>query len=359
MKGVTKLALLGVLSAAVLAVVVYCVGVAETARAVVQAGLPAFLSLGAIQAALLVAQATAWASLNRPIGHRIRFRTLLAATTVALAGNILTPSTYLGGEPAKVLYAGRRTHLPYHQLAGTILLAKYLEALSFVFVLATATVAAVAGYADILFSPPHVAVGLAVVLLAAGALAAAAMLWLSLRRGWLPLTRLVALLGRLPGPAGRIGRLRGRCARMERQASEVFNNREHRAVVPAMACLLGTHAVMFIKPLVFFGLGWAVPLGAARLSLLFLASQVLLAVQLTPSGVGTLDGGLLAVVALAGIPLSAPQCAAYLLCMRFWDAAVIGVAAMLAGRFGVNLLADRRGGTKDGPIGTTGAAEAK
>ena len=80
---------------------------------------------------------------------------------------------------------------------------------------------------------------------------------------------------------------------------------------------------MFLRPLVFFYLGWQIRLDPAELGLIFLTSQILLAVQLVPSGAGTLDGGLLAVVAIAGIHISVPQCTAFLLCIRFWDAAVV------------------------------------
>jgi hypothetical protein len=78
-------------------------------------------------------------------------------------------------------------------------------------------------------------------------------------------------------------------------------------------------------------------LNLAELGLIFLATQLLLAVQLMPSGIGTLDGGLMAVVAVAGMAITVPQCAAFLLCIRFWDAAVVTTGAVLAGHAGVGL----------------------
>jgi hypothetical protein len=93
------------------------------------------------------------------------------------------------------------------------------------------------------------------------------------------------------------------------------------------------------------------PTGPAELGLIFWASQVLLAVQLVPSGIGTLDGGLLAVVHMAGIGITIPQCAAFLLCLRFWDAAVVATGAVLAAHAGVGLCRGSRPGaaTPDGP----------
>jgi len=61
------------------------------------------------------------------------------------------------------------------------------------------------------------------------------------------------------------------------------------------------------------------------------ASQGLLAVQLTPSGAGTLDGGLIGTFALMGLdtPANLAYCMAYLLCLRLWDAVIVGAGALL------------------------------
>ena len=336
----TRVALGLVGSVTILALVVYLIGFEATAEAVVQAGFPAFLATGGLLVALLALQAAAWAALNRGIGHRMPFVTLLEATTVGQAGNILTPSTYLGGEPAKVFYAGRRTGLSYQELAGTVLLAKYLEALSFVLFLGVGTITAAVGFRHVLFRAPNLALGIAAIVLVAAALGLCILLWLSLWRNWTPLTALVSLLARIRLGRRFFARLRRRAAKMERQASRVFRE-EANAVVPAFGLYVLTHVAIFLKPLAFFFLGWRIGLGLAELGLLFLTCQVLLALQLTPSGVGTLDGGLLGMLALAGIAITRPQCAAFLLCIRFWDAAVIGVGALLAARVGAGLFRPR------------------
>jgi len=92
---------------------------------------------------------------------------------------------------------------------------------------------------------------------------------------------------------------------------------------------------MYLKPLVFFWLSWGTVLGPAELGLIFLTSQVLLAFQFMPSGVGTLDGGMFGMLAVSGIAITQPQCAAFLLCLRFWDGVVIAAGAVLAARVGV------------------------
>ena len=332
-----KVVLTVALTVGLLAAVVAFVGFEATVQAVGQAGPAAFISTGVLLAAVLVIQAVAWSILSKPIGHRISLRTLLGATAVGMAGNILTPSTYLGGEPVKVIYAGRKTGLSYQELAGTVVLAKYLEALSFVLFLAVGALATAIGLRDVLFHGASAAVGIAAVGAIAAALALFVVLWVSLSRRWAPLTATVTLMARL-GPGRRMFiRLRRRSRKMEHQVSRVFCE-EHGAIWPAFALYVLTHLAMFVKPLAFFGLGWGAGLGLAELGLIFLTCQVLLAFQLTPSGVGTLDGGLLGVLALAGLAITQPQCAAYLLCIRFWDAALLGVGALLGARAGADMV---------------------
>lgn len=328
-------------SVLLLAVMAYFVGFGDTIEAVGQVGLPALLALGGVKVVLLVCQAAAWTVLNRAVGHRAAFSTLLGATTVGMAGNMLTPSTYLGGEPVKVLYAGRRTGLPYEQLAGTVLLMKYVEALSFVVFVVVGTVVAVAGMGEVLFGGASIALGAAVLVVAGGAAVLLVVLWVSLARGWLPLTVMAGLLARAGIFRRFFSRLRVRARRVEQQASRVFRQ-ERRMVAPAFCLFLLTHAAMYAKPLLFFWLGWGTVLSPGELALIFLTCQVLLAFQLTPGGVGTMDGGLFGMLALTGIAITHPQCAAFLLCMRFWDGAIIASGALLATRVGIGLFAERK-----------------
>ena len=341
-----KMTLSLIAAAALLAVVVYLVGAQQTAEAAWQAGPLAFLAVGVILFVLMAFQAAAWRALERQRGTPIRYRTLLAATIVAMAGNILTPASHLGGEPAKIVYAGRRTGLAYTKLAGSVLLCKYIEAMSFVIFLGFGTALALVGFRDRLFSPPNVALGVTIAVLAAAALVMGGVLWVSLQRRWTPLTALVDLVARLRVRRAFFERLHGRALRMEIQASQMFRE-EGGALLPAFLWYLATHIAMFLRPLAFFYLGWQIRLDPAELGLIFLTSQILLAVQLVPSGAGTLDGGLLAVVAIAGISITVPQCTAFLLCIRFWDAAVVLTGAFLATRMGMGLL--RQNGKPEAP----------
>ncbi len=336
-----KLALLFVVTLAILTGVIYFVGFGKTWQAVEQAGPPAFIVSGLLSLVLLMLQAGAWAALNPPVDHRVPFPTLLKGATVGLAVNIVTPSSYLGGEPAKVLYVGRKTGLPYQELAGTVVLAKYLEALSFILFFSFCTVVAAVYYRGVLFRPPNLPAGITLLALATLLLGLFVVLWLALSRRWTPLTRLVGALGRMRFGSRFFGKLRQRTYEMEQQVSRVFCEERH-AAFRCFALFVLTHIVIFVKPGVFFFVGTKesrILLGLGQLSLIFVACQALLAFQLTPSGAGTLDAGMLGTFALIG--LAEPQCMAYLLCIRFWDIMVVSAGALLTARAGARFLAAR------------------
>jgi len=334
MRKVTKLTISLIASVVLLAVIVHFVGFGETLVAVQEVGMPAVLGLGGLMAAFLLLQAAAWMVLNRAVDQRVRFSTLLGATTVGLAGNILTPSTHLGGEPGKVLYAGRRTGLSYERFAGTVLLMKYLEALGFLSFVAVGAVVAVVSMPEALFGGAGLVLGVSTLVAGAAAAAGLVVVWVSLTMRWLPLTVLAGLLARARIFPRFFRRLRVRARRVEDQASRVFAE-ERSMVAPALGLFALTQVSLYVKPLVFFYLGWGMLLGPGELGLIFLTWQLLLAFQLTPSGVGTLDGGMFGMLAVSGIAITQPQCVAFLLCTRFWDGVVIAVGTALAARAGV------------------------
>ena len=342
-----KLAIVLILSAVILAAIVGFVGFERTRAAVQQAGVGAFAGVGATVVAVLLLHAAAWMALNRPIQHKVPFPTLLEAVVVGMAGNILTPSTYLGGEPLKVLYVGRATRHPYHEVAGTVLLSKYLEALSFVLFFGVSTLVAAVAYGEQLFGP-YLAAGVTLVLVAAGLLAAFVVLWLSLSRRWRPLARVLTALARAGLFRRFLARLRGRARVMEDQVSRVFCE-EAKTARLVFGLFLLAHAAIFVRPALFFLLGYQVRLGLREMCLLFVASQAVLAFQVTPSGVGPLDGGLILTFALMGLDTAqdAAQCMAYLLCLRLCDALLVGIGLFLATRVGAEILTAKPPPTTD------------
>ncbi|MBN2490698.1 MAG: flippase-like domain-containing protein [Planctomycetes bacterium] len=327
-----------VLSIVILGAVILVVGFEATIEAVARAGLPAFAAVGLLIAIHLGLQASAWKSLNRGIHHRVRFRTLFAAVTAGMAVNILTPSSYLGGEPIKVLYVGRRTGLPYHEVAGTVVLSKYLEILSFLGVYGFATTVATITFRETLFRGPYLSLGVALLALTAALLILCLALWIGLHRAWQPLAGVVRLVWRLWPRSRLLARVHDRARRMEEQAARIYRD-ESVTTAKAFAKLFVSHVAVFLKPAAFLGLGSWSGLGLGELSLIFVASQTLTGLQFTPSGVGLLDGGLIGTFVLLG--RSEPTCMAFLLCIRFWDLVTVAGGAFLGARAGARLLSSR------------------
>ena len=333
----TRKAAIGVATAVVLlGLLVFLVGARSTVQALWQTGWPAFATVGATLFGLMACQAAAWSRLEREAGDRIGYWTLLASTIVAMAGNVVLPSAHLGGEPAKILYAGKRAGVAYTRVAGIVLLCKYLEAMSFVAFLAFAAAATLGGLRGVLLGPRHWPFGVGIIIMTALAIVMCGIMWLALARRWTPLAALVGACGRLGIGRAFFMSLRQRSVRMELGASRVFRE-ERRAVAPAFVWYVFTHAALFVRPGLFFWFGWGTRLNLAELSLLFVAGQLMLMVQFMPSGIGTLDGGTISVVALAGMAVTVPQVTAFLLCVRFWDALVVLLGMALAGRMGIGL----------------------
>jgi len=326
------------ISVGILGGIILAVGLEETWDAVARAGFLAFGAVGLLTCAQLVLQAWAWKSLNRGVNHQVRYRTLLSAVISGMAVNIVTPSAYLGGEPIKVIFVARKTGLPMHEVAGTVLLSKFLEVLSFLLIFGSCVVVTLVEFRDVLFSSAYLSAGIMVILVTVILLALSVTLWLGLYRGWKPLTALVGGLRRYRRGSRFLARLFDRTARMEKQVARVYHEKRETAV-KAFAKLFLSHLTIFAKPAAFFALGSWSGLSFGELSLIFVAGQALAGFQFTPSGVGTLDGGLIGTFALLG--LAEPTCMAFLLSLRFWDAVMVGAGAFLGARAGARLFETR------------------
>ncbi len=358
MRNAIRIGAVILISALILAGIIVAVGFEQTAEAVARAGVVSFAAVGGLLVLSLLVHTIAWAALNRPIGHAVPFLKLLRASVIGRAGNIVTPSTYLGGEPLRVLYVGQAGDLPYHEVAGSVLLGKYLEAISFILFAGITAGIALVRYRASLFGP-NLAVGVLLVVFAIGLLVMGAVLWVSLLRRQKPLTALAGSLSRLPIFPHRMSRFRVRVRSMEEQAARVFCEEPKVAWRVFGMHVLG-HVAIFLKPAVFFYLGGALVLDIGQLSLLFVVGQILLMVQLMPSGAGILDGGYLGAFALMGLGDSEhlAQCMAYLLCLRFWDILMVGSGAFFASRAGIRLLFSRSPGRGEAPSPVEGTRDA-
>jgi len=330
-------AILLAVSVGLVVAVVAFVGFENTAEAVQHAGVGSFAVVGFLTVLFLALQAWAWASLNRPIEHHVPYHTLFEAVLVGLAGNIITPSSYLGGEPLKVLYVSKSRGLPGAEVTGSVVLSKYFEAISFIIFFSFSTVVAAVAYRRQLFGD-YFAIGSTMLVVAGMFIALAGTLWLALANRWRPLTALVEMLARWRVLRRVFAPLAERTRAMEDQVSRVFHEEGTASRHAFLALLLG-HVAIFAKPAAFFYFGAGFGLSLAELCLIFVAGQALLALQLTPSGAGTLDSGLIGVFTLMGID-RVPECMAFLLCLRFWDALIVITGVTLGARVGARVFSN-------------------
>jgi len=349
MRQVVHVGIMIVVSVGILVGILAAVGFGQTSAALHDAGIGAFAAVGALGLVALLLRAWAWAALNRPVNHRASQETLFKAVVVGMAGNIITPCAFVGGEPLKVLYLAQKKKLPFHEVAGTVLLSKYLEAASFILSFGFTTIVATLSFRDALFGP-YLAVGVTLLVFAAAVLVMCAAMMLSLWQRWRPVTQVVKLLEPLPLLRRRLSGLTERTRSMEDQVSRVFCE-EGTATWTAFLLLLLVHVTILLKFAFFFHLG-ATPgdngmwLGPGELSFLFIVSQAVLALQITPAAAGTLDGGLIGAFALMGYgeQVWVAKCMAFLLCVRFWDAVIVAAGTVFAARAGTKLLAPKPGG---------------
>lgn len=307
-------------------VVLWLVGWERTLEVLTEVGPPAVAAVGLTLLLNIILQATAWSVLSRTINHRIPFRTLLAATAVGQAANTLTPSTYVGGEALRVLYVGRKTGLSYTELSGTVLLAKYLEMLSFIIFFGLCALASMIAFGSWLFLPPYTPIGVSLLAVTVTISIFGVLLMVALYRHWTPVTHLVRLVWRWWPKSQRLARLSVRARRMEQQVSEVFG-REKASAGLALMLLMMTHLAMLIRPLLFFMFVHGTDIYGA-IMMLFVIGQSLQALPLTPAGAGTFDGGMIGAFILIGVPEA--QGMAYLFSVRIWDAAMIATGLTLA-----------------------------
>ena len=328
--------ILGVVSVGVVALIVHFVGLRHTLGVLAQAGVRAFVTMLVLSLAWLTFGAMAWDRLGRSVGHRVPFHTLLKGVLIGFVGNFVTPSLYLGGEPWRVAYVGRRRDLPYYQVAGTVLLSKYLEFMAFVLLMGIGTTVTLLYYWDDLWDVARVAIGVGTGVL----LGVVVLLMVALRGRHRPISAVVEWLIRRRILRRALRRRRRRIRQMEDQISRTFN-REGLAAWSAFACLAGGFAALFVRPLVFFCfLKEPRIFSFPELCLIFVLTQFILALQVTPGSLGAYEGGMIGIFAMLG-GVGEPEALAYVICMRAADGVLLLTGLLVATHQGIKIL--RRG----------------
>ena len=342
----TVFLVLGLLSLGVVVLILHLVGLRATIGVLLEVGWRAFVAMLLLSLLWLAFGAMAWDRLGRPVGHRVPLWTLFNGMLLGFVGNFVTPSMYVGGEPLRVGYVGQRRRLPYYQVAGTVLLSKYLEFIAFVLLICVGTTVALVFYWGDLSDPLRVVMGVG-----AGALVGLlALLLVALWGRRRPISAVVEWLIRR-GVFRRTLRLRRRRIRqMEDQISHTFTL-EGRSAWPALALLAAGCGAIFVRPLVFFYfLKEPRTFSFPELCLIFVLMQFVLGLQITPGSLGTYEGGMIGIFAILGI--GEHLALAYVFCMRAVDAVLLLSGLLVATHQGIRVL--RVEGQSDEPAGASG-----
>ncbi|KAF0242444.1 MAG: hypothetical protein FD180_3895 [Planctomycetota bacterium] len=267
---------------------------------------------------ILLLQTVGWHALLRSRGWKVPFHTTYSSMLMGNALAWLTPSMYLGGEPLRIWHVSRRFSLPSREVAATVVAAKLAEFAGFLAAILVCT-----GTMLWRFDLPE-SVKWGSTAMAGFLLAAFVMLFAAFMRKWPLASGMLRLLGR------RGERFRAWAADTEIQIEQTF--REHRgAFATALVFTGGPLALVVARPLLFFWLMGIHP-DFPDLALIFVLTQIVLAFQFTPGGLGVFEGGLIGTFALIGA--GAPEAAAFAAIQRLADAIIVGLGVALAAREG-------------------------
>lgn len=267
---------------------------------------------------VLFLQAVGWWGLLRSRGWRVPLATAWSSMLMGNALAWLTPSMYLGGEPLRIWHITRRFGVPSREVAATVVAGKFAEFAGFLVALLVCT-GTMLWHFDL---PPGVKWGSTAA--AAVLLAAFLALFAALAGRWPVASGLARVLGK------RGERARRWLADTEAAVEETFRG-HRRAFVAALVFTGGPLALVVARPLLFFWLAGD-HLSFPALALIFVLTQLVLAFQFTPGGLGIYEGGLIGAFALAGE--GAPEAAAFAAVQRLADAALVGLGVALAAREG-------------------------
>lgn len=187
------------------------VSLAETVQALNRLLPSQVLVLGALNAAILLLQIYRWRMILLALGFSLSLRALSSYRLAGFAAGYFTPGMQLGGEPLRVYLLRRHQGLPLPAAAAAVTLDRLLDLVANLALLTAGLALALSDSSLRVLSP-----GFALPAVAGPLLVPLAYL-LSLRRGWLPLTRLAAGLRSRDWGAGRVGRLARLVSQTEQQ----------------------------------------------------------------------------------------------------------------------------------------------
>lgn len=300
---------------------------ADIFSALDMAGMRGVILVLAVMIGQLMIQAWSWQILLRGAGNHIKWWHLFQAILAGWAGNFVTPSMYLGGEPLRALVLQKYSGIPFRTSLASVLVHKFLEFATFLIFILLGVVLTWYRFASYL--PLHVEIIVLICVL--GLVALWVILAISMFRRYRFISNIAQRLILWKIYAKFFQKYLTSIAELE---DYIFDSlQQHRtATAISFLVMLLFDVLILIRPLAFFGLTKDA-LDVCGLAFLFLAIQLILALQFTPGGLGIFEGGLVAVFSILQIP--APQALAYALLCRLGDVLIVSTGFALICYLGI------------------------
>jgi len=285
-----------------------------------------------------------WISLRAYKIHISLFRTAIAHL-IAFGINLFIPSMYVGGEPFRAYYIGKIYNISKNKVLGTALFAKFVELIVLVLFIYYGTIILVTQPESEQIISPTLSMILIIIDIIIGTVLAG-ILWGTFRNLQV-LTHLFTFIRKFNICTNFLDKTIPKTRQMEEINSLVFRHNWRAGFLVMLSCIISV-GITFVKPalLFYFLIGKSRLLTIQELAFIFIVTQILLSIHLTPAGLGFVEGGNL--LFFSYINITSDIAAAYLIISRLVDFLIAGGGCYLMIHYSLmNIGKDKIGNADD------------
>ena len=307
-------------------------GLKKSFFAVSEAGWISMLIFAALFSLTLIGPAISWYMLMRSEKMPVKLLTVLKANFMGFPINFITPSLFLGSEPLKVYYISHVHKIPKRKILATIIVSKFQELGA---VLLTMVIAlGIALWKLNINERQETLLVISMVIIGSIFLLA-----LYTFAGHLkPIAKIVYLISKLGIAKKKLSKLESRIDDMEKMIHYTFTKNKM-SLFKSQLVMFISPAGVFIRPLIFFIMIKQPTLSIAALSAIYLVTNIINILPLTPGGLGFLEGGMLGIFTLIG--LKETQANTFSILIRTSDIILIALGIWLIIHLGLKAVAKR------------------
>ncbi|MBN1232875.1 MAG: flippase-like domain-containing protein [Candidatus Coatesbacteria bacterium] len=321
-------------AAGILIIVFIChqVGTEKIWNQISTVGPLAFIAFFFNYSIAMLLQGKGWQIILKANGYEIKFKDIFYATCMGQAGNFLTPSAYIGGEPIRAVYISRKYGIRKRLVFASVFIAKFQEFTCFLLAIIIGSIEVYIHY----FKMLPLGVKILLLIFNIFILLSFILLQYSIMKGkqiLRPALKKIAYLGLSPRKLTRAAFYVGES---EKWIHKLYVANP-KSTIKSFFLILFSMFFIFTKPMFFFiFLNNKIPFNFPELSLIFVLTQIVLALQFTPGGFGILEGGQIGTYAIVGY--DPPSAMAYLASMRLSDITYVSLGIFLITNYGLTFL---------------------